>query len=424
MKKFIRAGLCVGLAVTLLAGCSTGAKTEKTEKEDTPKSEKRQITLMIPDWGAPNDELLAEFTEESGIDVVVNEVGWDDIRDKISIAAAGGSAVADVVEVDWSWVGEFYAADWLEPIELDADAKEDMPTLDTFTIDDKVLAVPYANDYRLSYYNSKQYETAGIEAEPKTWDEVYEHAMKIKEAGITEYPVGLPLNAEESAATSLTWLAYAMNGVVFNDDGTLNKDSVLSALEYEKKLLDAELIAPADKTSSGMDAYRRILSGDASFITGPTSFVARSSNPEESSVVGEIQPILVPGKTDKAAQTMPLPEAIGITKFSENKEDAATFVKWYSSAETQKKLFETNNTIPTRNSVLEELINEEAIKNSGAMLEEAKIIASPYPNGIPSYYAEMSNAIYNAVNKMALGELTPEAAFAEMDSKVTELAGK
>ena len=36
----------------------------------------------------------------------------------------------------------------------------------------------------------------------------------------------------------------------------------------------------------------------------------------------------------------------------------------------------------------------------------------------------MSNAIYNAVNKMALGELTAEEAFEEMDSKITELAGK
>lgn len=424
MKKLISITLCAGLTVGLLAGCSTGTKTEKTEKADTVKDEKRQITLMIPDWGAPNDELLAEFQEESGIEVIVNEVSWDDIRDKISIAAAGGSSVADVVEVDWSWVGEFYAAEWLEPIELDADVKADMPTLDTFTIDGNVLAVPYANDYRLSYYNTVQYETAGITAEPKTWDEVFDNAKKIKDAGVTEYPVALPLNAEESAATTLTWLAYTMNGVVFNEDGTLNKDSVLSALEYEKKLLDADLIAPADKTSSGMDAYRRVLSGDASFITGPTSFVARSNDAEECSVVGEIQPILVPGKTDKAEKTMPLPEAIGITKFSENKEDAATFVKWYSSPETQKKLFETNNTIPTRNSVLEELINEGAIENSGAMLEEAKKIASPYPNGIPSYYAEMSNAIYNAVNKMALGELTPEEAFTEMDSKVTELAGK
>ena len=60
----------------------------------------------------------------------------------------------------------------------------------------------------------------------------------------------------------------------------------------------------------------------------------------------------------------------------------------------QKKLNETNSAIPTRNSVLEELINDDKIQNAGAMLEEAKLISSPFPDGIPSYYAEMSNAMY------------------------------
>ena len=73
---------------------------------------------------------------------------------------------------------------------------------------------------------------------------------------------------------------------------------------------------------------------------------------------------------------------------------------------------------------MEELINDGSITDSGAMLEEAERISSPFPNGVPSYYAEMSNAIYNAVNKMALGELTADEAFEEMDSKITELAGK
>lgn len=215
-----------------------------------------------------------------------------------------------------------------------------------------------------------------------------------------------------------------MNGAVFHEDGTLIKDSVLAALSYEEKMLREELIDPADKTSSGMDAYRRLLSGDASFMTGPTSFVARSSNSEECSIVGQIEPILVPGKTGTSEHTMALPEAIGITKFSKNKKDAETFVKWYTSPEIQKELYKTKSAIPTHNTILEELINDGSITDSGAMLEEAERISSPFPNGVPSYYAEMSNAIYNAVNKMALGELTAEEAFEEMDSKITELAGK
>ena len=437
-KKLVSLLLVTAMSVTALAGCGSKADgTEGSKKED--KKEAQSITFMAPDWAVPTDEQLDEFTKETGIEVVVNEVGWDDIREKMVTAAAGGQAVADVVEVDWSWVGEFYAADWLEPLDVSDEVKADMPTLETFTKDGKVLAIPYANDYRLSYYNTEQFEKAGITEEPQTWEDVLEACRTLKSTGTVEHPFAIALNAEEKTTTCLMWLAYTMNGVVYNEmkgafsapeqilyneDGTLNEESVTEALKYMETLIQEELVDPADKTSSGMDAYKRLTGGSASFLTGPTSFVSRSTNPEECSVVGQITPILTPGKEGKSEVTMALPEALGVTKFSKNKEAAKKFVEWYTSADMQKKLNGTNSAIPTRNSVLEELINDDKIQNAGAMLEEAKLISSPFPDGIPSYYAEMSNAMYNAINKMALGELTAEEAFKEMDTKITELAGQ
>lgn len=376
---------------------------------------------MVPDWGVPTDEQLAEFTKENGIEVEIAEVGWDDIRTKIAPAATAGKAVADVVEVDWSWVGEFYAADWLEPLEVSEEDKADMPTIKTFTIDDKVLAMPYANDYRISYYNKEQFQKAGITEEPQTWNDVLEACRTLKSTGTVDYPFAIALNAEEKTSTCLMWLAYTMNGVVWNEDGTFNKESVLEALKYMETLVKEELVAPEDKTSSGMDAYMRICGGTASFLTGPTSFVSRSQNEEICNVVGQIESMLVPGKNEKAVQTMPLPEAIGVMKTSKNKEAAKKFVEWYTSAEMQKELNATNSAIPTRNSVLEELIDEGTIQNSGAMLEEAKLIDSPFPNGVPAYYAEMSSTMYNAINKMALGELTAEEAYTEMETALNAL---
>lgn len=414
-KKIVSILLCMALVGTMAAGC--GKKEPSKEKTDG----KKEITFMIPDWGNPGEELLKEFEEESGIKVNVEEVSWDDIRDKVSIAAAGGEAAADVVEVDWSWVGEMNSAGWLEPIEMSEEDKKDMPTLETFTIDDKVLAVPYANDYRIAYYNEEHFKKAGIEKAPETWDEVYDALKKLKESGVTKYPFTLPVNADESATTSMIWLAFARNGVAFNEDGTLNEEAVLDALKFEQKLVDEELIDPAAKTFSGMDCYRKLTSGEASFMVGPTKFVGISNNPEESSVVGQIKPILLPGKEGTSQVTMPLPEAIGITAFSKNKEEAKEFVKWYSSPEVQKKLYAQNSSIPTRNSVIEELINDGTIKNAGAMLDQAKLIKSPFPKGVPDYYSEMSNTIYNNVNKMVLGEISPEKAFDTMDKKIKEL---
>lgn len=446
MKKIVSMLLSAMLCMSVFAGCGgnnedaskttqepetkteteTPAEPEKSETTDTPSTEETslggEITVMVPDWAVPSDEMLDEFTEQTGVEVEMNVVGWDDIRNKISIASTGGAAAADVVEVDWSWVGEFNSADWLEPLEVSDEDVAAMPSLQSFTVDGKVLALPYANDFRIAYYNQEHFEQAGITEAPKTWDDVYQAMKTIKEKGIVEYPYSMPMNADESATTSMIWLALAKNGKVFNDDRTLNEESVMDALNFINQSVTEELVDPANKTASGMDAYRKLTAGEASFIVGPTSFVSRVNDEKESQVVGKIMPILLPGADDTSKLTFALPEGVGVTKFSKNKEGAKAFVKWFNSPETQVKLNEVQNTMPTRTDVLEQLINNGKLQNTGALLEESKLITSPFPGGVPDYYSEMSNAIYNAVNEMVLGTKTPEEAFQAMNAKVTELA--
>ena len=419
-KKLVSMLLCAAMAATLTAGCGSDSSSESGEKSSS-SGESKEITFMAPDWANPGDELLAEFTEETGISVIFNEVSWDDIRDKVSIAASGGEAAADVIEVDWSWVGEMNSAGWLEPIEMTDEDKEDMPTLETFTIDGEILAVPYANDYRIAYYNKNHFEQAGITEVPETWDEVYDALTKIKEAGIVEYPYTMPMNADESATTSMMWMAFSRSGQVFNDDDTLNEEAVMDALTFENQLVQNGFVDPASISFNGMDCYRKITSGEASFMVGPTKFVGISNDPEQCSEIGNIVPILLPGTDGTSPQTMALPEAVGITSFSENKEAAQEFVKWYSSADVQKRMYAVNSSIPTRNSVLAEMVEDGTFENAGAMLDEADLIKSVFPNGVPSYYSEMSNTMYNNINQMVLGEQTPQEAFDTMNAKVNEL---
>lgn len=414
-KRFLSILLVVAMMATMLVGCGGSNDAEETTEEAGGK-----ITFMAPDWAIPSDEQLDAFTEETGIEVEVSIVGWDDIREKLATAAAAGQCVADVVEVDWSWVGEFYAAEWLEVLEVSDEDKADMPTLDTFSVDGNVLAIPYSNDYRIAYYNTEHFEAAGITEAPKTYAEVLDACRAIKEAGIVDYPFATSLNAEEKAATGLTWTAWQMNGVVFNEDGTFNEESVMEALKYYETLINEELVAPEDITASGMEAYMRIPAGTASYLVGPTMFVSKNQS-EDSAVVGKVAPVLAPGKDDVAAQTMALPEALGVTTASENKEAAKKFVEWYTSADMQKELNATLGNLPTRNSVLEELISDGTITEAGAMLEQAELISSPYPGGVPAHYAEMSSAMYNAINKMALGEINAEEAYAEMSAALDAL---
>ena len=416
-KKLLSILLCTTMLASLVVGCGSKEETKK-ETETTEKSEK--ITFMAPDWAIPSDEQLDAFTKETGIEVEISEVGWDDIREKLATAATAGECVADVVEVDWSWVGEFDSAGWLSPLEISNEDKEDFLALDTFSVDGKVLALPYANDYRLAYYNKEHFAKAGITEEPQTYSDVLAACKALQDAGIA-HPLALPLNAEEKTATNLMWTAFQMNGVVWNEDGTFNEESVKDALNYIKTAVDEGYSAPEDKTSSGKEAYMRLAGGTASILVGPTFMVGKCQNPESSEVVGQVEPILSPGKDAKATVTMALPEAIGITEASEHKEAAQKFVEWYTSADMQKEFYTSLGNLPTRKSVLSALVKDGTIENAGAMVEQADLIASPFPNGVPSYYAEMSNAMYNAINKMALGELDVEGAYAEMSAALNDL---
>lgn len=414
-KKFLITTFLAIAGIVTLTGCSK----EKSEVA-TSKDKVTEINFMIPDWGVPPQSMLDEFEKNSGIKVNVETVSWDDMRNKIAIAANGNKAAADVFEVDWSWVGEFESAKWLEPIELSQEDIADIPSLSTFIVDGKVLAVPYANDFRIAYYNKDIYEKAGLK-EPQTWNDVAKDMEILKEKNILKYPYTFPLNANEATTTSFLWLTYLRDGKVFNDDGTLNVENALTTLKFIDDMVKKGLINPANLTLNGLDSYRQILSKDAAFMVGPTSFIARATDPNQSQAIGEIEVILPPGKDGKATQTMALTEAVGVSSLSQNKEAAKEFVKWYTSKETQRAFFKEISAIPTRTSVLNEVIDAGEIKNPGAMKETALLVKSPFPKGVPAYYAEMSNSIYNAVNSMASGNITPEQAVNQIDMKIKEL---
>lgn len=420
MKKLLKKVTALSCCLMMVLSMTACGKTN--DAKDTSGDGEQEITVMVPPWAEPSSELLKSFTEETGIKVTLNIVGWDDIRNKVSIAAAGNKAPADVIEVDWSWVGEFGAADWFEPIEMSEEEMTGMPTTASFMYGDKLLALPYANDYRLGYYNKNHFEQVGVTEAPATWDELLEACKKIKEEGVCEYPMAFTLSATEAATTSLLWMTLSRYGDFYNDDFSVNEDNVLGALKEINALVkEDQLIDPANQNMKDVEIYEKITSGATSFMVGPTYFVGRINNPEYCSVMGELAPTLVPGNASIKTATFALPEGVGISKFSENKDAALKFVEWYTSPETQVAMYSEQGNIPTRTVALEQLIEDGVLIDGEVMIEQSEYIASPFPGGIPSWYSEMSNTIYNSVNQMITESLTPEQAYEKIETKVDEL---
>lgn len=438
MKKLIVLVLVLSLAVAFFAGCaqqnaenSTGGDksqdgaqpaNEQSSEEAKPQ-ETQEITFMIPPWGEPSAEALESFTAETGIKVNLNIVGWDEIRDKISIAAISKTAPADVVEVDWSWVGEFYAAGWVDVLDVSDKDKADMPTITSFMAEGNVIALPYANDFRMGYYNTADFETAAVQSVPTDWDAMVEACKQIKSSGSCDYPIGFTLSATEACTTSIIWMTMARSGNFFNEDGTLNSENLLSTLEFVNKLVkEDKLIDPSMVTMTDKEIYSTFLDGTTATIVGPTYVLGRMGDAEQSSVVDCSKAMLIPGRADAPTTSFALPEGIGITAYSENKEAAKKFVEWYTSPETQLSLYDSQGLIPTRNSVLQLLIDDGLMTNGDVLMAQSDQIKPAFPAGIPDWYSEMSAAIYNSVNEMVTSDMTPAQAMEIIQAKVDELS--
>ena len=92
-------------AVILITGIiGIGSLAAKGQKEGGIPS---KLVYMTPSWGAPSEELLAEFKDETGIKVEVSTLSSKDLRNKVMTAAAGKINPADVIFVGITDLGGF-----------------------------------------------------------------------------------------------------------------------------------------------------------------------------------------------------------------------------------------------------------------------------------------------------------------------------
>ena len=107
----IAAVMAGALAVSAVA--ATGASAHRAT---TASSSLAGTTINVAiAYPAPKAD-LAKFTKQTGIKVNWDYVQWDALQTKIAAAAEAHSYFADVADVDWSKVGEYYATKWFMPL--------------------------------------------------------------------------------------------------------------------------------------------------------------------------------------------------------------------------------------------------------------------------------------------------------------------
>ncbi|WP_131114125.1 ABC transporter substrate-binding protein [Lichenihabitans psoromatis] len=407
-KTWLRAVLAGTVAAVALMAIPASAQTKPYAGQS--------ITVLLPPWGTLPKDMTDRFTAQTGIALDMQTLGWDDIRTKIVTSTLAGTAPADVTEVDWSWVGQFGAAGWYEPLDgmVDASLRKDLPTDKIFTYDGKLIAVPYNNDYRVLIVNQEQMKKAGIDKPPATMDELLTDAKAVKaKAGVT-YPIGLPMSATEGSATAWYLLTKAFNGELFDKDGkalfTTPDSAGYKALAFEAEALKAGLIDPASTGLKDVDIQELFKSGQITFdLAGWAGNLALYNDKDKSKVAGQAIAALMPNVTGKS-RTFGLPGAVGIPKASTHKQAAAAFINWLLQPENQAECYTALGNLPTRTSVLTSLNQEGKLAGGSVLIEEAALVEPLFAQGTPGWYPQFSSAAATAINQVAKGQLTVDQA--------------
>lgn len=442
VRGLTAAALSVALATVLVACSSPATSTSASGPASsyTPGAidmtyAGTTINLLVPSWASFKPEILADFTNRTGITVNVETVDFDAIHDKVVTAAAAGQAAADVIELDWTWVSQFGAAGWLEPLDnyLTADQITGAAGSDSFAYEGKQVGLPYSLDFRGTGYNMTMLKKAGINEPPTTYAEVLTAAKAVKAAGISEYPIGMPLSIAEETSTQWYMLVRAAGGDVIDAQGQpafATNGLGESSFQFIRDMYSSGVVDPGAIGLSVQQINDAFVAGTSAIMLAAYPSVVNASKADQassSSITGD-EIVFVHAPAEKANPTgasIALEEALAIPAASTHKGAAAMYLSWQN--ETAQKVAAFNDpdqgVLPTTQAALTEL---EANPDNAALMKSVldlfPTIEPVIPGGPPTWYTKFSAEAAATIQSVALGQVAPADAAKALGDKAKQIA--
>lgn len=227
--RFAAGAAVLTLGVASLAACTSGGGD----------SDDGGTITVLSSWttgNATGDQLaknIEAFTDETGIEVEVEEVNNDDVDEVFEASALAGEQ-ADVVilnltpaSADWLPDGLVVdVADYMDEWGIADKLRED--AIDYWTNENGVNGFPFIGFNWPIWYNMALFEQAGIDTVPATFEELIEDSKKLREAGIQPFALG---GKDWTAQNFLTWLGQQYVDpekmeTVFSEGGWCDPDVV------------------------------------------------------------------------------------------------------------------------------------------------------------------------------------------------------
>jgi multiple sugar transport system substrate-binding protein len=425
--------LALVVSATLLASaCSSGSGGQPSDGQPT-------ITYWASDQGSSISEdikvltpELDAFTQQTGIKVNLEVIGWSDLLNRILAAASSGQG-ADVVNIGNTWSASLQATGAFLPISNDvmnqiggtgrflpsALAATGAPGKDP-------VGVPlYSLAYAL-YYNKAMFQAAGIANPPTTWEEFVADGKKLTHGN--QWGVSLEgASTSENAHHAFT-LSQQQGGSFFDSSGkpTFNTPQNVAAIKQYVDFMAVDKIAnPSDaEYSNGTEAVQAFATGKAAMLmwqTADASLANYGMKPDQYGVV----PVPFPASPPPGSKHVDsIVAGINMSVFTDtkNKDAALTFVKFMTSKQTQINLNKAYSSLPS----VTDAYSDPAFQTPTAQVYQKVLTDSAAP--MPAVTEEsqfetaMGAALKNLLADAASGKtITDQTVAAQLDQAQQQL---
>lgn len=395
MRRHIVVGVAAAATVALLGACSGDPAPASTSGASAPADGAAAGELVI--WSdAERAEAIknaaAGFEADTGATVTVVQKNFEDLRADFLAQVPTGEG-PDITVGAHDWLGEFVESGVVDTIDLgDRAADFEQVTLDAFTYDGQLYALPYAQEAVALIQNV---DLVGSQT-PATFDEMIQMAT---DAGFAERPFILYTNGAEGDMYTSYAFQTSFGAPVFVQDADGSYTSEVG-MGGEEGLAYARWISANGSAGTGYftDTVDYDI-GNELFATGQSPFIVQGPwtipTYQDAGIDVAVGPI--PAAGDQTASPFVGVQGFYLSAQSSNALLANEFLANYvATDEAQQALYEADPRIPALTSVAEQVADDPII---------AGFLASAQ-NGVPMPNIPEMGAVWEFWNAAQIALIT------------------
>ena len=384
--RYVAAALAVPAVALTAAACSSSGGSSSGSGTAGSGGGGSTLTYWASNQGTSLDNdkevltpQLQKFQQQTGIKVNLEVIGWNDLQTRIQTAITSGSG-PDVLNIGNTWAASLQATGAFLPYDdatmtaIGGKDKFVKAALDTGGAPGKdVTSVPlYGLAYGL-YYNKQMFKDAGLNP-PTTWEEMVSAAQKLTNPAKNQYGFSLAAGSY-TENVHFAFINGSQNGGTWFDSAgkpTFTSDqNVQGVMRYLDLMQKDKVVNPSNAQ------YDNGTKSVNDFATKKVAMILNQNNADNS--------IQSNGMKSDEYGVVPFPAPTGgqkiasfiaginlsVFKNTKNKDAALQFVKFMTSADTQKSLGKPFSSLPV-------LKGETPVFTDNA--DEAKTFSDIYAN--------------------------------------------